>query len=111
MPNWLNSPDHSISAVTPGGTPNAAIADLFTINVTTATGFTIPNTTTPSIGHEYVFDVKNTSGAAMGLITWGSTYRMAGAWTNPSTGNHRLIRFWWDGTDMIEITRSPSDVA
>jgi hypothetical protein len=81
------------------------------ITVTNTTGFTISAPTGMLSGQRLTYLVKNSAGAAMGLVTWNAVFKMAGAWTNPATGNARLISFVYDGTNWYELTRSPSDVA
>jgi hypothetical protein len=82
------------------------------IEVTNGTAFTIENPRSPREGVEIVLDIYNNSGGAMGAITWGSEYEMAGAMTNPATGTHRLIAFYRtkDGA-WRELYRSSANVS
>jgi hypothetical protein len=85
----------------------------FTVTATDGFGFTIsnPSYTTSSMGagQRITVRVKNVSGGALGRITWGSSYKMA-AWTNPASGYSRSIDFQDDGTNWVEVSRTPGDV-
>lgn len=95
-------------------TPNAASANYQMLNVTNATAFTFANPTntwaaTTAAG-TLTFEILNSSGGAMGTITWGTLYLLAGgAFTNPGTGKRRVITFAWNGTNYVEQTRSSAD--
>ena len=58
-------------------------------------------------------DIHNTSGGVMGTITWPVVCRLAGAFTNPATGMHRLITFYLDAdaNRWREVSRSAADSA
>ena len=106
----LDPKREKMGAVAPGATPSGLNGDLWTISVASASAFSIPNPTNLQIGHEYVFDIKNTTAGAMGAITWGAAFLLAGAFTNPAAGKQRTIRFFWDGTNMIELARAAADI-
>lgn len=91
-------------------TPGAHIAIRQRINVNNATAMTINAPTNPNDGMELTFDIKNTSGGAMGLITWNAIYLLAGAFTNPATSKRRTIKFYYDGTNWIETARAAADI-
>lgn len=57
--------------------------------------------------------VKNSSGGAMGTITWTtSRFNLAGSFTNPADGNFRTITFMCHSpTELVEIGRSVADCA
>lgn len=76
----------------------------FTINSPTNRDATAPGTIT-------TFVFRNTSGGALGAITWNAIYKMAGALTNPATGFSRSISFFDDGTNLVELYRGAADVA
>lgn len=82
----------------------------FSINVTSNAIFTITNPTveadtTPRI----TIQVKNSSGGAMGVITWDTKYKMS-AWTNPGNATSRSIDFQYDGTNWIQVSQTGVDV-
>lgn len=92
--------------------------DFINIVATNGTAFTISNPTLrgsawPSYaytgGAEITICIKNTSGAALGAITWDTKYKMT-AWTSPATGYNRSIVFKFDGTNWIEVYRSSADI-
>lgn len=86
-------------------------AQINRITVTNNTAFTISNPTgTRQSGQFITFDVYNNSGGAMGAITWSSQFKLAGAFTNPATGQHRTITFWYDGTNWYEMNRAAADI-
>ena len=91
---------------------DAALNDDFTINVTNNTAFTISNPTNAIIGDLLTYSIKNTSGGAMGAITWGSEFKMAGAFTNPANNTRRTITFHREtSTEWVERSRAAADIA
>ncbi len=53
------------------------------------------------------FEVINAYTASMGAITFGTNYRLAGAFTGPAPGFRRLISFYTaDGTVFVETGRT-----
>ena len=90
-------------------TPNCANADEFDITPTDGVGFTVANPTNPRQGQTVAIRVINTTGGALGALTWGANYK-ASAWTQPAAGNHRVISFRYDGTNWREVSRTPADV-
>lgn len=79
------------------------------ITVTDANAFTVSAPTNVVSGQRLTIMVRNTSGGAMGVITWDAVFKMA-AWTNPATANSRSITFLYDGTNWVEVSRTPADV-
>lgn len=53
------------------------------------------------------------SGGAMGAITWDTSYKLAGAFTNPATGQVREITFRRDAAGSVwrEVSRTAADQA
>lgn len=68
--------------------------------------FTIMNPTSSSTGLTISVQVKNTSGGALGTITWDTLYKMA-TFTKPASGFRRTVTFIYDGTNWVEIACSP----
>jgi hypothetical protein len=60
-------------------------------------------------GHRITIRVKNTSGGAMGTITWNAIYKMS-TWTNPATGFSRSVDFEYDGTNWVQVSQTGVDV-
>lgn len=90
-------------------TPDASAGNSFTITANNGTAFTINAPTSPSTGQEIVFTIRNTSGGALGTITWNAVFKMA-AFTAPGNGNSRSIAFHYDGTNWIQRYQSAADV-
>jgi hypothetical protein len=90
-------------------TPDVTKGGEFVITATNATAFQINPPLTPQPGQQMLITLRNASGGALGVATWQSTYKLA-AWTNPATGFSRSISFRYDGTNWIEINRTPADV-
>lgn len=98
-------------ALTYGATiaTDASLGNEFDITATNGTAFTISNPTNATDGQVITYTIRNTSGGALGAITWGTAFKMA-AWTSPATANSRSITFRFDGTNLVEISRTPGDV-
>lgn len=94
-------------------TPDSSQGQFHTIVATNNTAFTINAPTNPppssNAAQILTLTVFNTSGGALGAVTWNAVFKMA-AWTSPATGNNRSITFKWNGTNWQEISRTPSDV-
>lgn len=80
----------------------------FRIVATNGVAFSIA-VTNPTDGHEFDLCILNTSGGALGAITWPANFRMA-AWTSPATGFSRSIKFVYDSVNWIERSRTTVDV-
>lgn len=92
---------------------------VFRINVTNATAWTL-SLAHPGIGAGGYFvrgqvfgvQVRNVSGGAMGAITLAGTYfKLSGAaFPAPANGNSRTVFLMWDGANLVEVSRTPTDV-
>jgi hypothetical protein len=91
--------------------PDASTSVIKTVTVTNAVAFTIQNPTNASPGRQFSFVIVNSSGGAMGTITWGSKYQLSQAFVNPSNGARVSISFFYDGTNWIETSRTREGVA
>lgn len=82
----------------------------FTITATNNTAFTISNPTgrTPRNGERLWITVRNTSGGALGAITFGAQFKVA--FTSPATGFSRSIECAWNGTNWVEVSATPADI-
>jgi pectate lyase-like protein len=103
------------NALTYGATVNtdANLSDYFTLSVTNGTAFTIANPTNAFAGQVLTYDIKNSSGGAHGVITWGAAFLNGGAGTvgtgafaGIANGKRRAIKFVYDGTNWIEQART-----
>lgn len=82
-----------------------------TITVTNATAFTIAAPTNPPGAGEtqdLSIEVLNSSGGAMGAITWNAIFRGLSAgqpinWTNPANGQRSVAHFRWSGNSWVLI--------
>lgn len=94
-------------------TPNTQLGNEMVIVVTNGTAFTINEPTNGYDGMTIIFTIKNSSGGAMGAITWNGNIRLAGAFTNPANTNQRSICFKRDtGAGLwYELWRTAADVA
>jgi len=97
--------------ITFNGTMNldASLGNEFVINMTGGSAVTLNSPTNGTAGQRITVQFSNTSGGAMGVVTWGATFKMA-AFTNPANGFSRSVDFTFDGTNWIEVGRTPSDV-
>jgi hypothetical protein len=88
---------------------NAASGNYFTLTVTDGVAFTISPPTNATAGQILTYTIKNTSGGAVGTITWDTIFKKA-AFTTPATANQRSITFVYDGTNWIELYKTAADV-
>ena len=91
-------------------TPDVYLVETVHIVPTDGVGFTIGAPTSPTLGQRLTLDVLNSSGGAMGVITWNGAFLLAGAFTNPANGKRRTIEFKYDGTNWIEQNRAAADI-
>lgn len=89
--------------------PNCSLGNRSIITATDGTAFTIAAPTNPLDGQVLTITIRNTSGGALGVATWNAVYKMA-AWTQPATGFSRSITFQYNGTNWVEVSRTPADV-
>ena len=84
-------------------TPNFGLgAQEFDITATNGTAFTINNPIGYGVdSQELIIIIRNTSGGALGTITWGTIYKML-AFTSPVNGSSATIRFRFDGTNWVQ---------
>lgn len=90
-------------------TPDASQGAYQTIAVTNGTAMTINAATNLVAGMELTLDFLNSSGGAMGAVTWDASYIFAGSFINPLNGLHKAVTFRYDGTNLIEVSRSAFD--
>lgn len=92
--------------------PNCALATAFKIIVTDNVAFAIAApVNVPSVsGPRITFIILNSSGGAMGALTWNGVFALAGAFTNPANGKRRTISFILDGATWVELYRASADI-
>jgi len=89
---------------------SAQLGNYFGVVVTNSSNFTILVPSGAAENQIIGFRIYNTSGGAMGTLTWASQYKLATAWVSPATGNSRYIEFNYEGGVMYEKFRSVGDV-
>lgn len=91
-------------------TIDASAGNEFVITPNNGVAFTIssPTNVYTSAGQRITIRIRNTTGGALGAVTWGATFKLS-AWTNPASGNSRSKDFQHDGSNWIEC-RSDVDV-
>jgi len=103
----------TIFAVAYGGSsvvPDASSGEIQELEVTDTNAISMAAPIYPASGESIVLAIKNSSGGSMGTITWNSVYKLAGSFTNPANGYIRTIRFYYNGTNWIEVSRAPADI-
>lgn len=87
-----------------------ALGNFFEITATNGVAFVINQPVLPLLAGLFVtVKIKNTSGGALGAVTWSAIFKMS-AWVQPANGFNRAITFECDGTNWNEISRTASDV-
>lgn len=89
---------------------DASQGSQFVIAPTNGTAFTISSPTRPGTGQTISYEIRNTSGGALGAITWGAAFLLAGAFTSPANTKRRTITFRYDGTNWVELSRATADI-
>lgn len=100
-----------LPAYGPTVTIDAGIGGTFVIVATNSTAFSVAAPTHSASGQVLRITIKNTSGGALGVATWNSSYKLGASWTQPANGFSRSIAFVYDGTNWIETTRTAADVS
>jgi len=85
---------------------DASLGEVATIAATNSTDFVIGNPSNGIAGQDLYIRVKNTSGGALGLITWDTAYKLA-TFTKPANGTYRVVHFKLFGSTWIEMNCSP----
>ena len=89
-------------------TIDASTGHLFDISANNGTAFTINAPTNPTNGQRIYITVRNTSGGALGAITWNAVFKMV-ALTSPANGFSRTLFFKYNGTNWVQM-RTDADV-
>lgn len=91
---------------------DAGAGNVFEITPTDNVAFVIQNPTNPSPGQRISIFIINTTGGAIGALTFGTLYRIsAAAITQPATAFNRLWEFTFEGTVWRESGARTIDVA
>jgi hypothetical protein len=90
-------------------TIDASTGNEFDITANNGTAFTINAPTNQTDGQRITITIRNTSGGALGVITWNAVFKMS-AWTSPATANSRSIDFRTDSTNWVQVGQTGVDV-
>src|ERR1017187_2678276 len=87
---------------------------LLPVSETKAFTVKVPEVASRFNGREITLMIYNSSGSAMGTITWekegeSGGYSLAGAFTNPANNKRRMITFRWFGERWYEVSRTAAD--
>ena len=89
----------------------ATAAVYFTLNVTNGVAFTIAFPSSLAVGQPLALEILNNSGGAMGAVTFGAGYSLAGAFVAPANTKRRVYSFLATTiSTLIEQTRSAADI-
>jgi hypothetical protein len=88
---------------------DVSVAKEFVITVSDARPFKVEAPVNGRRGSRVLVMIRNASSGALEANRWDPAYKMA-AWTNPAAASSRSIEFMSDGSNWIEIGRTPVDV-
>lgn len=88
---------------------DAQLGDVAIITATNNSAFTLNSPTNNRAGQRLTYRIRNTSGGALGAVTWGAGFVLS-AWTSPATGFNRSITFKYDGSLYVEESRTTADI-
>jgi hypothetical protein len=87
----------------------ASLGNEFEVTATNGTAFSISNPTDPVDGQRITLRIINTSGGALGAVTFGTQYKMS-TWTQPATGFNRSVDLEYNGTNWYQISQTGVDI-
>lgn len=90
-------------------TPDAALGNNWEITANNGVAFTINAPTNPADGMRVTVKIRNTSGGALGAVTWSAAFKMS-AWTSPATGFSRSITFNYNAANWVQEFQATVDV-
>ncbi len=82
----------------------------FDITVTNANAFTIEAPTNQTQWQEITLMLRNTSGGALGAITWNAVFKINGTALSPANGTSQSIKFRYDGVNWVELWRGAYNI-
>ena len=80
---------------------DASSSDIWVLNVTNGSAFTIEAPVNLQVGHRYTLVIKNASGGSLGTVTWNAIFKQA--FSAPANGYGQAIDFFYDGTNLRQI--------
>jgi Pectate lyase superfamily protein/Right handed beta helix region len=81
---------------------DVATSRLRRVTVASSGDFTMAAPTNKFIGASVTYLFANTSGGAMGIVTWDPVFHLAGTWAAPNNGESKGITFVYDGSSWVE---------
>jgi hypothetical protein len=85
--------------------------NFFTLTVTDGVAFTMSAPTNPAKGQQITYDILNSSGGAMGAITWNAAFKLdATGFVNPANGKSKTITFFYNGTNWRQVGATSADI-
>lgn len=91
-------------------TPNTLLGAVQEITITDNVAFAINTPLNPTTGRFLTLTIRNSSGGALGAITWSAAFKMA-TWTSPANTKQRSINFYYSPAgNWVEASRTASDV-
>lgn len=88
---------------------DASLGNTFFLAAIDANNRTFDAPTNAKSGERIRYYVSNTSGGALGTLSWNAIFKMA-AWVNPANGSYRWIEFEYNGTNWQEGGRATADL-
>jgi hypothetical protein len=88
---------------------DTSLGNEFDVTATDGVAFTVANPTNATDGQRITITIRNTSGGALGVLTFDTLYK-ASAWTQPANGFSRSIDFKYNGTNWVQIGQTGVDV-
>lgn len=95
------------------GTPVAwdvSLGQVGVVAITDGVAFSIAAPTNLAGGQTYILTIKNTSGGVLGAGTWNAIFKVVAAVPAIATGFNRSFVFYFDGTNMIEVSAPATDI-
>lgn len=83
-------------------TPDCSLGNYFTVNATTGAAFAIAVPLNPAAGMRITIEIINTSGGALGALTWNGVFKM-NAFPATANGNSTAIDFRYNGTNWRQV--------
>lgn len=105
---WINA-QRTVAPYSASVPIDPGVGTEFDVTATNGVAFTVTNPSNAFDGCRITITIRNTSGGALGAVTWDTLYKLA-AWTSPATAFSRSIDFKYNGTNWIEVARTAADV-
>jgi len=78
----------------------------FILTPPNSSAFTVTSPLYLYTGQSFTVTIKNSTGGALGTLTWGGLYQLLSSWVQPATGTTASITFLCDGTNFVETSRT-----